>query len=135
MKRKHLKRIAKYIARRIERDCNWQMNLTLTKRADDPSYAGEWVSDGEGGRVGIESVEVTPTPTTTQTGYVESFDKPGDAPSPVAPPGAVDAAVPDGWVVLEWSMSCLGYRGLWHPSKMRDADGGVWYRDGVGGDR
>jgi len=85
MKRKHLKRIAKYIARRIER--------------------------------------------------VAPHDKPGDAPSPVAPPGAVDAAVPDGWVVLEWSMSCLGYRGLWHPSKMRDADGGVWYRDGVGGDR
>jgi len=123
MKRKHLKRIAKYIARRIERDCEWQMNLTLNKRVDDVGWAGEWVSDGEGGRVGIESVEVAP------------HDKPGDVPSPVKPPGAVDAAVPDGWVVLEWSMSCLGYRGRWHPSKMRDADGGVWYRDGVGGDR
>jgi len=60
MKRKHLKRIAKYIARRIERDCEWQMNLTLTKRVDDPSYAGEWTSDDDGGKIGIESVEVTP---------------------------------------------------------------------------
>jgi len=44
MKRKHLKRIARYIAKRLERDVNWNMNLTLTKRVDDPSYAGEWVS-------------------------------------------------------------------------------------------
>jgi len=72
MKRKHLKRIAKYIAKRLERDVNWNMNLTLTKRADDPSYAGEWTSDDDGGKIGIESVEVTPR----TSGYIapsESF--------------------------------------------------------------
>jgi len=98
MKRKHLKRIAKYIAKRLERDVNWNMNLTLNKRADDPSYAGEWTSDDDGGKIGIESVEVTPR----TSGYIapsESFytaatlppkHVPFDKPSNVATPAELE---------------------------------------------
>jgi len=141
MKRKHLKRIAKYLAREIERRCEWQMNLTLTKRVDDGDWAGEWTSDGEGGEIGLKSVEVTPR----TSGYMEPsessytaatlppkhvpFDKPGDEPSPVAPPGAVSIKVPGCWLVPVWSTSCVGYRGWWHPSIIRDADGGIRTRN------